>query len=369
MRIKVQGFLGKNHSWAIVNQNIARALIKKGHDVEMVSTDGLDHFPDDLNSYLKPEPTGEYDCQISYTAMINFGRYLANGSKNRFGIWCFETDVLPQGFAKHYKSCDKILPPSNFAKDIFVKNKIPEEHVIVVPHGIEIDKFSPEGEVYNIRTEKKRKILVNIAQPHIRKNLPGLLESIGRAFTSKDDVCIILKVATRKPNLQFDVSFDDYYSDAKKKFPQYPETKILSSFIPDIASLYRACDVVFSMTHSECFFLPALEGLATRKIVVCPKYGGQLDFLTENNSMLIDGKEIAAPRNMQYWSGSPYAKMFNPSIDDAAEKLIKVINNYDELHCKYMGNVDSLLKQYTWDVVVDKIIGYVNEIKYHNSCI
>src|SRR5690606_1540073 len=105
MRIKIQQFLfGKNHSWSLVSANIGRALLKLGHDLDFVSTDGFveKYCPQDLRPHAKltavssdgiikeVEKLGAYDCQISYTAPHNWPGYLRNSSKNRFAIWNYE---------------------------------------------------------------------------------------------------------------------------------------------------------------------------------------------------------------------------------------------------------------------------------------
>src|SRR5574338_1087989 len=120
MKICWFGFLGKNHSWSIVAQNISRELVKLGHDVDLFSTNGDQHFPDDLRPYLKgfidentqvtpdnfPQMVASklnatYDMQLSYTALRNFDNYFIRGNKNRFGIWNYETTILPKAFAKY----------------------------------------------------------------------------------------------------------------------------------------------------------------------------------------------------------------------------------------------------------------------------
>jgi hypothetical protein len=79
MRIKIQQFLfGKVHSWSLVGQNIGRSLIKLGHNVEFISTDGIvdEYIPTDIKPFVKTDPSGIYDCQISYTAPTNWLRLL-----------------------------------------------------------------------------------------------------------------------------------------------------------------------------------------------------------------------------------------------------------------------------------------------------
>jgi len=359
MKVCMEQFLSQNHSWSIVGQNIARALIKKNHEVHLKSTNGYDLFPLDLKPYINEKLDNNYDMQISYTAMRNFAGYLSHGTKNRFGIWNYETTVLPPGFAKYYKATDKLLPSSKFMESIYSSNGVPKEHMVVVPHGINTEEYSSK-EIYKLNTKKKYKILANIAQPHVRKNIDGLLESFGKAFTKKDDVCLVVKISINKTtnNLRsFVVDFWDIYNTFCKKYPDHAEVEIITKFLDSMVPLYNACDIVFSATHAECFWLPGLEGMATNNLVIAPNWGGQLEYMNENNSLLIEGKEVRAPKKMQYWVPSPYAKTFEPSIEDAASKLKLAVGNYDDLMNKFRPNMQEQLARLTWDKIVDQIIG------------
>lgn len=374
MKICWFGFLSKNHSWSIVAQNISRQLIKAGHQVDLFSTNGLRHFPPDLKPYLKgyleegaavtpvnfPQLIGAkllpvYDMQLSYTALRNFPNYFTRGAKNRFGIWNYETTILPTAFAKYGDAVDLVLPSSNFSKKIFTDNGMSADKQVVVPHGIHLDRFQNLGK-YSLRTKKKYKVLCNIAQPHLRKNIPGLLKTWGKAFTNEDDVCLVLKISRKSPNPMYDVNFNDIYKDFQKKFKKHAEIEIVDTFIPDIEPLYNACDVLITMSHAECFWMPGLEAFAANKVVIAPRYGGQLDYMNDENSVLIDGKNIRADLRMQYWEPSTYASVFDPDTDQAAAKLKDVIKNYDDYLKKFLPKMQELLPNYTWDKVADRIV-------------
>lgn len=376
MKVCWFGFLAKNHSWSIVAQNISRELIKMGHEVDLFSTNGLQYFPEDLKPYLKgfleedikvetPEQFMSliaakldpiYDMQLSYTALRNFCNYFVRGDKNRFGIWNYETTVLPTAFAKYYRCVDKVLPSSNFSKKVFTDNGMPEDKQVMIPHGIHLDRFQNLGK-YPLKTKKKYKILCNIAQPHLRKNIPGLFRAWGKAFTKADDVCLVLKISRKSPNPMFDVNFNEYYNSFKKDFKNHAEIEIIDTFITDIETLYNSCDVVWTMSHAECFWMPGLEAFAANKIVVAPRYGGQLDYMNDDNSILIEGKPIRADMRMQYWEPSPYASVFDPSVDDCAKKLKDLIANYNDYHKKFSPKMQELVLNYSWTKVAERIVG------------
>lgn len=372
MKISWVGFVGANHSWSMCAQNLSRQFKSLGNQVDMFATDGKEYIPNDLKDNLKgfselndPNLFKEidrvmdknYDMQISYTSMKNFPYYLNRGKFNRFGIWCFEwagKNVLPDGFAKNYQYCDEILAPSAFAKKIFLDSGIPENNIKVIPHGIDVSSFKKTSTI-KLNTNKKFKILANIAQNHLRKNIPGLLESYGKAFTNKDDVCLVLKCSDKPITNTFDVSIKDELNKFYNKYPKHGEILLFKEFITDISDLYRSVDATFTMSHAECFYFPGLESIAAGKLAISPNYGGQLDFLNETNSLLISGKEERADPKSIYWQAKPNAIWFKPSIDDAIDKLRFAYNNYEVLNSKI--DKEYIYNNYSWNKIAKDIIG------------
>ena len=371
MKILIRQFLGKLHSWAIIGWNIADSLIRMGHEVHLFSTDGIKHLPENLKPYLigyieenLPKkvygrmPDSLYDCQISFTAMKNFPIYLGNGSRNRFGIWCYEWEgknILPTGFAKNYKYVDKLLPPSNHAKKIFLDSGIPEEVMEIIPYGIS-DEFLNLDTKYELKTNKKFKVLCNIAQIHQRKNIPGIFEAWGRAFAKNDDVVLVMKTGNKnspEANLEFDYCFNSF----RKKYPDHAEVLIVNKFISQMSDIYRSCNAFFSMSFAESFLMPAIEALASNKIVIVGAGGGQVDFCNDNNSLLIRGKNVRADPRYMYWEPKQNATVFEPNADHAAEQLQFAFKNEQELLQKFSPSFANIRKEYTWDNIVKKIIG------------
>jgi glycosyltransferase involved in cell wall biosynthesis len=347
--------------------------MKLGHDVEFVSTDGFDskYCPEDIRPHKRDNPHGNYDCQVSYTAPHNWPAYLSHGQKNRFGIWNYEYNskgdaprALLQGFAKYHHAVDRVLPSSHFTKQVFESMKIPTERMVVVPHGINLEDFST-GVKTKLRTKASRKILLNIAQPHRRKNLTSALRAFGRAFTKDDDVCLVAKVFTKNKGIQgkhqFDVDFPAMYKTFENRFKRHAEVEFVSSYIPNIAEIYNACDINYSTTYTECWHLPSLEALAAGLVNVVPRYGGQLDFCSDSNSLLIDGSVVRAPRDHQYWKFNPYGVHFSVDIDDAAAKLRKAVEDYDQIRFEFGPHMQSTAAKFTWENAAKQILDLCEE--------
>ena len=378
MKVKIQQFLfgGELLSWAIVGQNIGRSLMKQGHDVEFVSTDGIvdKYLPPDLAQFAKSNlhgrvmTTDRFDMQVSYTAMHNFSRYISmsNGMKNRFGIYNYDGTVIPANMVKHFHFCDKILPSSNFSKEVMINSKIPEEKICVIPHGINLEDYTTDIK-YPLKTKKRYKILLNIATPHLRKNLRNTLRAYAKAFTKDDDVCLVVKVTQNKAKDQkekenrklFHVNFQEELQILRQQYKNCGEIESINGFVPSLAELYNACDIVFMMSNIEMWWLPGIEAFATNKLVIASNYSGQLHYLNPDNSLLINGNITRMPAQYQYYEPSPHAEMFDPSIDDAVDKLRYAVNNYDELKNKFEPKMKEAVQTYTWENVAGQILALV----------
>lgn len=364
MKVSFHQFLGKNHSWSLVGHSLAREFAKRGHALQLCSTNGYEHYPKDLIKYKVEQKDLDHnqDMQLSYTSMKNFPHYLSHGEKNRFGIWSFEFDnYFPAGFAKCAKAADKILVPSRHTEKVFVDGGVPSDRIIVVPHGIDEEFYSGES-IYPLpaKFKDKVKILVNIAQPHKRKGIPGLLEMYGKAFTQKDNVVLIFKVVSKKPEQSFEENVAQLLSEFKKKYPNAADIFHISHYIEDISSLYRACDIYFFPSKAEAFSLSPGEGIASNLVTITSRAGGALDFCNDSNSLLIDGKMERADPAMIYWrtDSDPLVKnaqCFSPDIDHGIELLRLSVSELPSLKEKFAKASKDLHSRLTWDKVAEQI--------------
>lgn len=365
MRVIFRQFFGTNHSWAVVGKALAKAFIERSHHVDIFSTNGIQYFPDDLKPNLigyqdgatlyGKLPDNNYDMAFSYTALKNAPQYLQHSKKNRFLMWVYEWPILPLGFAKHHQSTDLILAPSNFAKHGFITSGIPENKIVVIPHGIDQEQFNTT-EIYPLKTKKATKIFVNIGQSHRRKNIEGIFKSYCAAFTNKDDVCLVAKISKNRMENPFDIDALKTMATIKERYGnKVPEIELIQDYVPNIATLYNACDLTLCISHSEGFGLVPLEALFAGKISICSRYGGMLDFLNDENSILVNGKILPSPISYQYWQGSFKNTHFVPDMADMIDKLKYAVSNKDKLNEKVKAYRETIRHKYSWDTIAKQI--------------
>jgi len=388
MDIRMYTWLAGGLSWSYVMSGLAQAFEKLGHNNHFVSTNGLvgnnSYFTEQkmIESALALQAFGPGKKQVSvdlcYTVPNNFpARFLAN-SKNKCVIYNYETwPTWPKSWTKFYSIPDFYFPSSNFSAEIFLLNKVPAEKTFVIPHGVDVKMFNPDIPPVRLKTKKKFKF-VTVVAPHYRKNIGALLNAYCRAFSPKDDVCLVLKtkvykhsdgIHDAKTNVkgrkQFEIVLGDIFKELHKKYGnKIPEIELLTGFVDNVASIYNSCDCHVTTTGSEGWGLPMLESMACGLINIAPRYSGQMHFMHDNNSLLIDTGIRNAIASEQYWQFDPNAKIGEPSVNHTAELMRKVYENRDKLREKFLPEMKKTVENFSWtnaaQLIIDVVEGKVS---------
>lgn len=198
----------------------------------------------------------------------------------------WEFSQLREDFAEVFKQADEIWTPSNFTRRAYIDSGLDPEKVQVVPNGVNPQLFKPSGDKYELNTNKKLKFLF-VGGTIFRKGIDILLHSYVSAFTSRDDVTLIIK----------DMGGDSFYKGqtAKEKIKEIqkdkkaPEIIYIEDYLTEVemTGLYRACDVFVCSYRGEGFSLPTLEAMACGLPVVVTEGGATDDFVTEDYGWFI----------------------------------------------------------------------------------
>ena len=355
LNIRCESMLGTTHSWAVTMRSLLKEFHKNKNEIYIKSINGYDFFPENVNynrkNILNP------DIDISYTLPRNFKFRFNKNSKLKLAIYNYETSILPEVWRDAHKHIDYALPSSNFSKEVFVNSGWPEEKCIVVPHGIFKSDFKDKRKVI-FGTKKSFKFL-NVSIPHYRKNIDILLDTYYSAFSSKDDVCLVLKTNLSKPKNYFEIDLKKAIHNIQKKHngrTDLPQVEIVQKKFDSIIPLYNSCDCLVSASSAEGFGLPLLEALAAGMLVVSPRCSGQLDFLNDKNSLLYDTDTVSAEKEYQYWRASLGAKTYMPRKDDLGSAMISAYKNREKLKKDFSSEVSLTINKFTWENAAKKIL-------------
>jgi glycosyltransferase involved in cell wall biosynthesis len=110
------------------------------------------------------------------------------------------------------------------------------------------------------------------------------------------------------------------------------------------------------MSSCEGFCLPLLEALACDKLIIAPRHGGQLDFLNDDNSLLVDTGEMEAPASHQYWGYMKGAVVGDPSIEHYKELLVHAYKNIDAEKARVKDSARKTVEHFSWERAAQMIL-------------
>ena len=378
LNVRSFGWLANNLSWAYVVQSLINAFDEMGHNAYAVSTNGLD----DNNFYKKDKMKSsilalqhfgagkrQIDIDFCYTIPLNMPQRFLSNSKHKCLIYNYETQYWAKEWYKYYDLADFYFPSSNFSAEIFHMNGVPIEKTFVIPHGVDTTIFNSNIPKIKLKTQKKFKFC-SIVAPHYRKNIDLLLNAYCEAFTSKDDVCLVLKTKifkhsdgnwdpTKNPagRKAFEIVLGDLFKDLSKKFGKnIPEIEILGGHVDNVASIYNACDCNVTCTGAEGFYMPGLESQSCGLINIAPRYSGQLDFMNDNNSLLIDTTIRKAKPLEQYWAYDPRSTIGQADKRHTIELMHKAKNEHKALLAKFQPEMKRMVEKLSWTNAAQMII-------------
>ena len=190
----------------------------------------------------------------------------------------WEFGEIPRAWVEPIRTrVDEVWTPSEYARSAFVDAGVPPELVHVVPNGVDLERFSPDGARHDLGTAKGT-VFLFVGGATYRKGIDLLLEAYGEAFTAADDVCLAIKAFGSETLYRGQSAREEIA--AFRARPDAPEIVLLDADLPfeDVPPLYRAADCLVQPYRGEGFCLPALEALACGVPVIVTAGGPTDDF-------------------------------------------------------------------------------------------
>jgi glycosyltransferase involved in cell wall biosynthesis len=191
---------------------------------------------------------------------------------------------------------DEVWTPSEYSRQSFVRAGLSPELVQVIPNGVDLEHFSPDGPAYPLPTSKGT-IFLFVGGTIYRKGIDLLLEAFGAAFSAADDVALVIK-GFGGATVYRGMTGEDRIA-AFRDQPNAPEVVLLNGDLAfdEIPSLYRAADCIVQPYRGEGFCLPALEALACGKPVIVTAGGPTDDFATDACAWQVLSRTVGLPPN------------------------------------------------------------------------
>jgi len=273
----------------------------------------------------------------------------------------WEFSQLTKEIAKIFQNADQIWTPSNYSRQCMIESGIDFNKVQVVPNGIDPKLFTPNGNTYPLKTNKKLKFLF-VGGTIYRKGIDILLQSYIKAFSNDDDVCLIIK----------DIGGDTFYKGQTaeelirdiQRNSHSPEIIYIKDYLyeQEMASLYRSCDVFVSPYRGEGFSLPTLEAMACGLPVVVTNGGATEDFVMDEFSWKIEAglKSIGDVLDGKQLTGEAF--LLEPDAEDFEEILKSIYKTPSVRLSKGLQASAYARKFWNWKRSTLKLLSLLDEL-------
>jgi glycosyltransferase involved in cell wall biosynthesis len=314
---------GLQHAAEVVVDALTRAGIRTAlRDIPVRTT--RDNRPRDGFDSLERFPVTILNSGLDYSAA---DAYRVAGLHRRSGVyrvavWWWELDRLPPEWRDRGRDVDEIWAPTAFVARSFAPLGKP---VVPMPPSVELPPFDPLAKShFGLDPGRFTFLFVfDMNSRMARKNPLGLIEAFRRAFRSSDPVELAIKVTP--PEKHYATAWQSLRAAAAEA-----GVKLIDRLMPrgELLALMNAADAYVSLHRSEGFGLTMAEAMLLGKPTAATAYSGPLDFMTPQNSYLID--HVLVPVDSPDMNAPPGAVWAEPSIEHAAAVMRRILEQPDE---------------------------------------
>lgn len=356
--INVFGFIGGEFGLGEAVRLIIKALKKADIPVSLINYDIQTNHRNNDNTYDNYSNNAPYSINLVLMGPSEGKRILAHYPedffKNKYNIFYlnWESEYISSEYVENLRLYDEIWVPAQYCKEIVEKYLTAPVKVIPYPIAIELDNNSDEeAERFYNPDSFNFFFMFDYNSTLERKNTINLINAFEKAF-GKTDTTVSLIVKTSKST-----KFLKEKELLESHINGFKNVKIVEK-IYDKQTLYKiikGCDAYISLHRSEGFGLTMAEAMFFGKPVIATNYSGNLEFMNQENSFLVDYTKTAISASIiNYDSNTIWSE---PSVDHAAELMKIVKENSEAVKIKAEKGRQTMLQDFS----VERIGNLVKE--------
>jgi glycosyltransferase involved in cell wall biosynthesis len=235
------------------------------------------------------------------------------------GFWWWEVSTIPDDWMEVFDLLDEIWVGTEHVADALrlvsgvpvIKVRIPVAMPPIVPYS-RSELGLPDGYLFLF--------MFDFHSVFERKNPLAVVEAFQQAFEPGSGPSLVLKCINQGDDPE---NFDRLRLATAGR----PDIHIIGQYVSAARknAMIASCDCYVSLHRSEGFGLTPAEAMYLGKPVIATRYSGNLDFMTDANSYLVDSTmRLVGEGNLPY---PPDGEWAEPDIDQAARLMRHVIDN------------------------------------------
>lgn len=201
------------------------------------------------------------------------------------GVWAWELEDFPDQFAEVFDGLEEVWTISEFARKAIQQQTKKPVHVLPMPitriNSAEISDRNPLLE--STRGTPYFLAIFDFQSSMDRKNPLATIEAFKSAFKQDEGVKLVIK--TINGNL-----WPKQMELLSKSILGYPNIQIFDQYLErsEVLGLMKNALAYVSLHRSEGYGLTLAESMELGTPVIATAYSGNMDFMNEKNSLLVD---------------------------------------------------------------------------------
>jgi glycosyltransferase involved in cell wall biosynthesis/SAM-dependent methyltransferase len=226
------------------------------------------------------------------------------------GLWWWEVSAFPERWLGSFEHVDEVWAGSHHVADsLAAVAPVPVVHVTV---PVTVPPFAPRSRA-ELGLPEGFLFLFSFDHNSVfaRKNPLGLIEAFTRAFEPGQGAALAIKAIN-----------GDRHPEAHRALADaaaaHPDVHLIDRYVSraDKGAMIDACDVYASLHRAEGFGFPLAEAMWLGKPVIATGYSGNLDFMSAQNSWLVDHELVSIGEGADPYP--PTGEWAEPNLDHAA---------------------------------------------------
>jgi glycosyltransferase involved in cell wall biosynthesis len=355
--VRVFGDISKANGLSTNIQNTVDALEFKGIPFELYNTSmsgvttpiqsssGVSALKKNINIFhIQPDNMPE--------KLLELNGNLYDDAYN-IGFFMWETNVAPQVHSLGIDLVDEIWTATQYTYDYF--KSITDKPVTLIPHAVNPELPSERNFRRELGLDGKFIFYYafDVYSCIERKNPIDIIYAFQKAFPGVHDVVLLIKV-----------NHADQHANVETNFGQFEEVLELAAndsrivlfseqlSESDNSSITNSCDCFVSLHRSEGFGYSLAEAMYFGKPVIATRHSGNLQFMNDENSYLVDLKGMKYIKPKQFLYDPIGGQWADPCVESACEAM-KTVKSEGE-SSKGIFAKNTIVEEFSLEVMAEK---------------
>lgn len=288
---------------------------------------------------LMYESEGKSDihCDLLINNRLPSDYTKSSGHNVGFSYW--ETSRLPELWVQRMNTMNEIWTTSRWAKDVFANSGV-SVPIYDFKLGVDAQLFHPV-----LRNRYKYQFtFLSIGSPSTRKNSQLVVDAFTKLF-GKDERFKLIYKSIGSPDARV-------YNTSKQPSPvhNYPNIEVIEDDVSmeELSKIYDRSDCLVYPTSGEGWGMIPFQAIAKGIPTICTNATACTEYA--HLSVPLDFKWGTHKMSGIYEGCGEWAE---PNFDDLCDKMLYVVNNYDEVANTTYLNATEHFPEWSWKRVVE----------------